>query len=79
MKKKSMWQLAQKFLGTAIKKKFDADLVTFMEKQKFSVEDTEYFCLMLKEVISFYTVVPRIEYQFKKEEEKKEEEKRRKK
>jgi hypothetical protein len=59
-----MWVLSQTFLNSQLnKKKFEEDLIKFMEENKFTNEQAEHFCLMLQETIQFYTLLPKISYQ----------------
>lgn len=58
---KSKWLLSQEFLQTQLDKvKFEKDLISFMEKNKFDEEDAEHFCLILKEALSFFTLKAKI-------------------
>ena len=61
--KPTKWQMANKFMNKQLKQKsFEIELTKYMQKNKFTVDDAEYFCLLLKETMSLYTLIPKLTF-----------------
>jgi hypothetical protein len=57
------WQLANKFLKTQLNKKgYEKELEKFMKKHNFNQDDADCFCLMIREAMGLYDILPRFTF-----------------